>query len=457
MYRSLSFWHETAGDDFTPRPSLQGHLEADIAITGAGYTGLWAAYYLKKLQPDARIVVLESEVAGFGASGRNGGWATGEIAGDRDRIAARHGRESVGRLIREMFQTVDEIGKVAAEEGIDCHFAKGGILTFANNTAQFLRLHADLQHQRAWGLGEDDYRWLGPREVGERARVAGSQGALYTPHAAAVHPGRLVRGLAEAVERAGVPIYEKSRVTSLAPGLVTAVGGTVKAEVVLRCTEAFTRDLPGQRRTYLPIYSLMVATEPLPDLVWEEIGFQDREVFNDARHLVIYGQRTADRRFAFGGRGGSYHFGSAIDPAYDRQPRVHEAVAGILRSLFPPLDKAAITHTWGGAVAIPRDWRPAVVFDRASGIGHAGGYVGEGVAASNLAARTLADLVIGRESELTTLPWVQHRPRQWEPEPLRYVGVNAAIRLAPLADRMEARTGRPSRLLGGLLDTLTGR
>ncbi|HKX76675.1 MAG TPA: FAD-binding oxidoreductase [Acidimicrobiia bacterium] len=457
MYQTLSLWHDTAGDDFVPRPPLEGSTQADVAIIGAGFTGLWTAYYLATLQPDLKVVLLEAEVAGFGASGRNGGWATGEIAGNRRRMAQRHGKEPVQRLLRLMFDAVDEIAKVTAGEGIECQFAKGGILTFATNNAQFVRLQHELQHQRSWGLGEDDYRWLGPQEIDAVAQVAGSQGALYTPHAAAIHPARLVRGLARAVEAKGVAIFEGTRVEALEPGLVSARGGTVSAGVVLRCTEAFTRDLPGERRTYLPIYSLMVATEPLGVDFWDQMGFHRREVFNDARHLVIYGQRTADGRLAFGGRGGRYHFGSAVNASLDRQPRVHDAVAAILRSLFPGTADARITHAWGGAVAIPRDWRPAVVFDRLRGMGYAGGYVGEGVVASNLAARTLVDLVLSRESPLIGLPWTQHRARKWEPEPIRFLGVNAAIRLAPLADRMEAGTGRPSRFLGGMLDTLTGR
>lgn len=456
-YRSLSLWHDSAGDDFAPRSSLTGEVEADVAIVGAGYTGLWTAYYLKREQPGLRVVVVEAEVAGFGASGRNGGWATGESAGNRAAMARRHGRQSVQRLIRTMFETIDEIERVTLAEGIDCHFDKGGILCFATNSAHAVRLRQELEHQRSWGLKEEDYRFLGPNELDQRARVAGSQGALFTPHAAAIHPARLVRGLATAVERMGVTIFEKSRANLVTQGLVVTDQGRVRAGVVLRCTEAFTRHLPGQRRTYLPVYSLMVATEPLGDSFWNEVGFERREVFNDARHLVIYGQRTRDGRLAFGGRGGRYHFGSLVDSSLDRQPRVHEAVASILRNLFPAAAEAKITHTWGGAVAIPRDWRPAVVFDRTTGFGYAGGYVGEGVAASNLAGRVLVDLVLDRDTELIGLPWVQHHARAWEPEPLRFLGVNAAIRLAPIADRIEARTGRPSRFMGGLLDTLTGR
>ena len=456
-YRSISLWHDTVGESLQPRPGLSGDTDADVAIVGAGYTGLWTAYYLKKQQPDLRVVVVESEIAGFGASGRNGGWCLGEMAGDKERLAKRHGRGPVVALMREMFSTVDEVGKIASAEGIDCNFQKGGILTFATNTVQFVALHHSIQHERAWGFGPEDFRWLGPAELSERAIVANAQGAVYTPHGAALHPARLARGLARVVEGLGVSIYEQTRAEILEPGVVKTDRGKVKADAVLRCTEAFTVQLPGQARTYIPVYSLMVATEPLSTSFWEKAGFEERPTFNDARRLIIYGQRTADGRLAFGGRGASYHFGSRLDPSYERQPGVQDDIARILWDLFPDLADAVITHRWGGAVAVPRDWQPSVRFDQASGMGHAGGYVGDGVAASNLGGRTLADLVLERQTDLTRLPWVGHQSRAWEPEPLRWIGVNAATRLVPALDRKEARSGRRSRLLGGVLKVLTGR
>ena len=456
-YRSLSFWHDTVGEDLHPRPGLPGDTVADVAIVGAGYTGLWTAYYLKRQQPDLRVVVIESEIAGFGASGRNGGWCLGEMAGDKDRLAKQHGRGPVMDLMREMFSTVDEVGKVAAAEGIDCHFHKGGILTFATNTAQFVALHNAIQHERSWGFGQDDFRWLGPAELSESARVAGSQGAMYTPHGAALHPARLVRGLARVVEGLGVSIFEQTWAEAIESKTVRTNRGVVTADAVLRCTEAFTVELPGQRRTYIPVYSLMVATEPLSPAFWDEVGFEDRPTFNDARRLIIYGQRTIDGRLAFGGRGARYHFGSKLDPSYEKQPPVHDAVTKILRDLFPQLGDAAITHRWGGAVAVPRDWQPSVRFDKATGLGHSGGYVGDGVAAANLGGRTLADLVLEKDTDLTRLPWVGHRSKPWEPEPLRWIGANAASRLVPAIDRGEARSGRPSLFMARVLKLLTGR
>jgi glycine/D-amino acid oxidase-like deaminating enzyme len=199
----------------------------------------------------------------------------------------------------------------------------------------------------------------------------------------------------------------------------------------------------------------MVATEPLTDDQWEGIGLSGGEVFADHRHVIIYGQRTVDGRLAFGGRGAPYHFASRIRPGFDQDARVFEDLRHTLRDLLPQLADTAFTHAWGGPLGIARDWMPSVGHDASTGIGWAGGYVGDGVAASNLAGRTLADLVTGQRTPITTLPWVGHRSRRWEPEPLRWVGVNAGLRLAHAADLEEARTGRPARL-GRFLEALTG-
>ncbi len=454
-YRSLSFWHDSTSDPLQPRAPLGGDTEADVAIVGAGYTGLWTAYYLKRAQPDLRVVVIEAEIAGYGASGRNGGWCAGEIAGNPERLRKAHGREAVVALYREMFRTVDEVGKVASAEGIDCDFQKGGILTFATNDAHVAKLRQRLAGERQWGFDEADFAWLSPSEL--PSQVTGALGALYTPHGAAIQPFRLVRGLARVVDGLGVRIYEQTRATHIHTGMVKTERGTVRAQSIIRATEVYTVNFPGHGRDFVPAYSLMIATEPLGSDFWASYGFARREVFNDARQLIIYGQRTADNRLAFGGRGARYHFGSTLRSDFDRQPRVHDAVTEILRSLFPDLAGARITHRWGGPVALPRDWRPAVVYDRGTGLGHAGGYAGEGVAASNLAGRTLTDLLLARDTELTRLPWVGHRSPNWEPEPIRFVGANLATALAPAADRMESRTGKPSRFLTGALRLLTGR
>jgi glycine/D-amino acid oxidase-like deaminating enzyme len=270
-------------------------------------------------------------------------------------------------------------------------------------------------------------------------------GAAWHPHCAAIHPARLVRGLARAVERRGVTIHERTPVTSIEPHLAVTPHGRVRAEVVVRATEGFTARLPGLRRAIAPVYSLMVATEPLPGDVWDRIGLAERETFSDFRHLIVYGQRTADGRLAFGGRGAPYHFGSRIRPAQDRDPDVFAALHRTLVDLVPAVEDAAFTHAWGGPLGIARDWCASVGLDRATGLAWAGGYVGDGVSTTNLAGRTLADLVLHRDSDLVHLPWVGHRSRRWEPEPLRWLGANVLLKVMTGADPEEERTGRPSR------------
>jgi glycine/D-amino acid oxidase-like deaminating enzyme len=420
-YRPLSLWWDTLPGAPTVRAGLPGDADVDVAVVGAGFTGLWTARSLALADPSLRIAVLEAEVAGFGASGRNGGWASALFAASDAKIARTHGQEAVRRMRLAMRQTVDEVGRAAEEDGIDCHFAKGGTLVAARDEAQATRAHEEIEEARASGVEEPDLRWLEADEARHRIGATRVLGATYTPHCAAIHPARLARGLADAVERRGVRVYEQTPVTAIEPGRgghrprVLTERGSVRADVVVRATEAWTATLPGQHRDLVPVYSLMIATEPLDDTFWKEAGLAERETFSDHRHLIIYGQRTADGRIAFGGRGAPYHFGSSIRPGFDRDRRVHDELQRTLVELFPALADARITHRWGGPIGVPRDWFSAVGFDQQSGIAWAGGYVGDGVSTTNLAGRTIADLVTGRPSDLVSLPWVGHAWPRWEP------------------------------------------
>jgi glycine/D-amino acid oxidase-like deaminating enzyme len=443
-----SLWHATLPDEErASRPPLRGDLATDVAIIGAGYTGLWTALALVRAEPTLRVVVCEAEVAGFGASGRNGGWCSSFFAGSRDATAHRAGREGVIAMQRAMFATVDEIESVIETEQIGCDWARGGTIDVATRPAHLVRLRRELEELRAYGFGDGDYRWLEPDESRAVIGCTPNLGALFSSHCAAIHPAKLARGLARLVERLGVTIYEGTRVTAIEPGRLRTTHGDVRADIVVRATEAFTPALPGKERALVPIYSLMIATEPLPASFWDAAGLADRPTFTDARHMVIYGQRTADDRIAFGGRGAPYHFGSRVRPAYDVNKRVFTALHNTLRELFPALGGAEITHHWGGAVAVPRDWYPSVGFDPATRIAWAGGYVGDGVSTTNLAGRTIADLALGRDTELVRLPWVGHRSPRWEPEPLRWLGVNGARMLVDSIDRAEARGREPKRRL----------
>jgi glycine/D-amino acid oxidase-like deaminating enzyme len=446
QYRSLSFWHDTVPGTLTAGDPLSGDLEADVAIAGAGFTGLWTAYYLARRNPALRVVVCEREIAGYGASGRNGGWCSALFPASLTKLARMSGRDAAIAMQRAMHATVDEVGAVASAEGIDCHWAKGGTVMLARSPAQLARATAEVDEAREFGFGDDDVRLLSAADAGSLAGATRVVGGTFTPHCAAIHPARLVRGLLDAVRRAGVQVYEQTPVLELAPGRLVTASGTVRARHVIRATEGYTPGLPGYTRTVAPVYSLVIATAPLPEAIWQSIGLASRPTFGDLRHLIIYGQRTADGRLAFGGRGAPYHLGSSVRPAYDQVPAVFAALRRTLRDLFPALGDVQVTHHWGGPIGIPRDWCASVGLDRSTGVGWAGGYVGDGVSTTNLAGRTLADLITGTDSEITRLPWVGHRSPDWEPEPLRWLGLNAGLQVMSLADRQEARTGRPSRL-----------
>lgn len=440
-----SLWHHTAGDSFAPRPALPGDVEADVAIVGAGYTGLWTAYYLHELNPKLRVVIVERQIAGFGASGRNGGWCSALFPPASSGIARTHGPDAATAVRRAMHESVVEVGRVTEAEGIDAQYARGGTISLARNQAQLTRARELVEEERRLTGGIEQLDLLSKEEA---ERVAGASrvlGGTYTPHCAALHPLRLVRGLAGRVEERGVSIFERTAATTLGAGEVVTLRGTVHSEVVVRATEGYTATLRGERRRFVPLYSLMIATEPLPPEAWEQIGLRRRETFADLRHMRIYGQRTADDRLAFGGRGAPYHFASRTRPGFDRNGRVHSMLREVLVDLFPAVDGHAVTHSWGGALGVPRDWNASVGFDRERGFAWAGGYVGDGVATSNLAGRTLAQLITRQESELTRLPWVGHRSRSWEPEPLRWLGVNGGRLLLTGADRAEARSGKPAR------------
>jgi glycine/D-amino acid oxidase-like deaminating enzyme len=422
---SVSYWQSALGPA-AGYLALPGDRSVDVAIVGGGYTGLWTAYYLALADPGLRIAVLEASSVGFGASGRNGGWCSAQLPVPLDALARRHGRDAAVAMYRELARTVDEVGRAAAAEGIDCSYAKGGTIALARTPAQLRRARS------AHGLDETFLDADAARAI---CGASGVRGATFSPHCAALQPAALVRGLASAVARRGVAIHEGTRALALRPGEVVTDRGVVRASVVVRALEGFTSALPGFRRALAPVYSLMIVTEPLPAAAWDRIGLARRETFTDQRNLIVYGQRTADDRLAFGGRGAPYHFGSRVRPTYDRVPAVFEQLRRGLTEMFGVA--APIAYRWGGPLGIARDWMPSVGLR--DGLAWAGGYVGDGVAAANLAGRTLADLIVGADSDLTHLPWVGHRSRRWEPEPLRWLGINTILQATALRDTWERR------------------
>lgn len=443
----VSLWMEQLGEALMPRPALYQDLQADVVIIGAGYSGLWAAYYLKQQAPHLDIVIVEAQIAGFGASGRNGGWLMGNLLGE-DRLlgplpaAQRHAGYQLLHAIP------DEVERVCRLEGIDCELRKGGVLyCAARYPEQERRLREQLDAVRAQGLGEDDYRWLSPQALREQLNVAQAYGALYSPHCATIQPARLVRGLAEAVERMGVRIYEQSPVLDWKPGQVRTEHGRVSADWVVPAVEGYASTLPPLNKHQLAAQSLIVATEPLPADVWAEIGLTRGQAFSENSRQVTYGQRSRDDRLVFGARGG-YRFGGRLRSDFNLTQAERALRQHLFSELFPILRNVRLTHAWGGNLGVARSFHPHMLADRRQRIALAGGYGGEGVGASNLGGRTVAALILGQDNELTHQPWVLgDRPLaslpRWEPEPLRWLGYNAIIQSFVHEDQVLANLHAP--------------
>ena len=434
----MSFWWDDIGGLRRTRDPLGGPLECDVAIVGGGYTGLWTALELRRAEPSLDVVVLEREACGFGASGRNGGWLLGELAGNPSPA-----------LTAAIRSTVDDAATAIEREGIDCDLVKGGTLTVAVDDANAARLRSGDPSPLSGAPAHGE--WLDAEALAARVRVAGARSALFDAECARIHPAKLARGLADAAERAGAQIFEGTEVTAVEPHVARTRVGDVRARWVLRATEGYT---PGG--TVAPISSSMIVTEPLPAAAWDEIGWDGAETMMAAAHAYTYLQRTADGRIAIGGRGTPYRWRGANARMERPDDRTIAALRARLDALFPAVRTVPTTTAWTGVLGVARDWTPAVRADPETGLAFAGGYVGEGVAAANLAGRTLRDLILGRDTELTRLGWVGHRSPRWEPDPLRWVGIRTVYALYRAADRSEARSGRPSRF-AALASRIAGR
>ncbi|MCP1478551.1 glycine/D-amino acid oxidase-like deaminating enzyme [Pseudomonas chlororaphis] len=446
-WRNISLWMDQLDEPLLARPSLEQDLDVDVAIIGAGYTGLWTAYYLKRLAPTLNIAIVEAQTAGFGASGRNGGWLMGNLLGE-DRLLAGLSPEQRRASFDLLHGIPDEVAIVLEREGIDCDYRKGGVLyCAARYPEQEITQRRYLDKLYRQGLDERDYRWLSPEQLAQQIRVAKAYGGIYAPHCATIQPAKLVRGLARAVERLGVPIYENSPVSHWQAGSLQTARASVRCRWIVPAVEGYSVTLPPLGRYQLPVQSLLVATEPLSAATWDEIGLNQGQAFSESSRQVTYGQRTADNRLVFGARGG-YQFAGKLRHDFDLTRSEVELRRYLFSELFPQLKNVRITHSWGGNLGMSRHFRPHMLCDRQRGIALSGGYGGEGVGASNLGGRTLAALILERDSELTRQPWVIPEGgldalRAWEPEPCRWLGYNAIIRSFVHEDQALANPATP--------------
>jgi glycine/D-amino acid oxidase-like deaminating enzyme len=431
-WRNISLWMGQLDDPLVARPSLEHDLDVNVAIIGAGYTGLWTAYYLKRQAPELNIAIIEAQTAGFGASGRNGGWLMGNLLGE-DRLLADVPPEQRRASFDLLHGIPDEVAQVLGREGIDCDYRKGGALyCAARYPEQEGSLRRYLDKLYAQGLTEADYRWLAPQQLAQQIRIAKPYGGIYAPHVATINPAKLVRGLARVVESMGVKIYENTPATHWQSGRVRTPKASIRAAWVVPAVEGYANTLAPLGRYQLPVQSLIVATEPLPASTWDEIGLSHGQAFGESSRQVTYGQRTADNRLVFGARGG-YQFAGKLRHDFDLTDSEVELRRYLFGELFPQLKHVRITHSWGGNLGMARNFRPHMLCDHQTGIALSGGYGGEGVGASNLGGRTLADLILGQATPLTRQPWVIRERgldalKAWEPEPCRWLGYNAIIR-----------------------------
>ncbi|MEX2504064.1 MAG: FAD-dependent oxidoreductase [Egicoccus sp.] len=439
------YWLATSGDDLTRRAPLDGRHRADVVVVGGGFSGLWTAWYLLERDPSLDVLVVEAETVGFGASGRNGAWLSPVLGVSPGELARRTSPGIAAATIRAMRGTVDEVARVCLEADIDAQVRRGGILRIARGPHERPALESGLQAMRDLGV-DDGLALLDGDETRRRVAVAGAVGATHDPYGAVVHPGRLVRGLARRLETRGATIVEGTRVTEVREGpphpSVVTDRGEVTADAVVLATEAWLPQLPGHQRDVMPLYSLIVLTEPIDDARWQRIGWQGHECLSSHRYTVDYLSRTVDGRVLFGGRGAPYHYGSSVASEYDRHEPTHALLRRQLVDWFPDLEGVTIAHEWGGPLAMPRDWMPSFRFDRRTGVGVACGYTGQGVATTNLAGRVLADLVVTETTEFAELPMVGHRSRRWEPEPLRWIAARYLQSALARIDAKAARTGR---------------
>lgn len=447
-YKTLSLWLENPGEDLVPRASLAGPCTVDVAILGGGFSGLWTAYYLLSQDPSLDVAVIEKEVCGYGASGRNGGWVSPRFPLNPAVMTERFGAAATRAQILAMHDTVEEVGRVIEKEGIDAQYRRVELLSIARGDGQLATLKASHAAYEVIGLGDHNHL-VDAAAVEERVRVRDARAAILTPGAAMIQPARLARGLASAVERLGGTIYEKTEAIGVEPGasprIVCTSGAVTARKAVVMAGEAYLAKLPGYGRDVLPMSSMIVATQPLSEAQWQAIGWAGHEGLSSQVASVDYLSRTADGRIIYGTRGAPYLLGSrSPDNAADLGSEF-ENMKKALVDWFPALEGIGFSHQWSGYLGVSRDWAPNIYFDRDTRIAGLYGYTGRGVPNTNMAARLVSGLITGRQTGLESLPANGLRSPRWEPEPLRWIGARYVQNALGRIDRAVA-AGKPAPL-----------
>lgn len=429
------YWRET--EPVTPRQALRGHDRADVAIVGAGFTGLWTAHFLKQAEPGLDVAVVETEWAGAGASGHNDGFAMTVLDMSLHHLVAKHGPEAAGAAHAAVARSIAEIGEFCDRNSLDAEYEPNGFVAVATNDGERWRLDRDLEAAQAIGVA-DEFEM----KEGDAAReVIGSpivRTTLRERAGALVNPHKLARGLARVVERQGVRIYEGSPALEVEPGRVRTPRGVLEAERIAVTTNAYQQQLRQWRRKTLPLWSYAMVSEPLSDEQLGKVAWPGREGFEDKRNYITIGRLTADNRILWGGREAPYFYGNDMCDHHMRDSRVYDQLREAWRDFFPQLGDVRFTHAYGGAVAMTVTFVP-YFGSLGGGLFYGFGYNGHGVAPSHTGGKVLSDLLTGRDSEYTQLLFVNAREPGLPAEPLRYLGTRLTTRLLMRQDRQFER------------------
>jgi len=422
-FKKKSYWMTTR--EYTPGAPLQADTDVDVAIVGGGFTGLSSAYHIKKAEPNLKVALLESEVIGFGASGRNGGFNMTLFGLTLSITALRFGKQKAREAHHYMERAVDYLRELVAELGIDCDYEHPGFLRVATSEKYKKRILHEIE--LACKLGLEGIEWLDEAQTREQVQSPMYLGAWWEPRCGILNPAKLSWGWADAIRPMGVEVYENSPVAEIVRenGKVRldTPNGIVRADKVVMATNAWSHFFRELRRKQVPVWTHIVLTEPLAEKHFEEIGWQNRQGIEDARNLVHYYRLTTDNRLVMGGRDVSLGYGE--DMEQDLNPVTFEGLKDDVREIFPPLKEIQFTHEWGGPVSVPLDMAPAIGFAGDKNVVYSLGTVGHGVSMTQLNGRTVADLVLERKTDLTDVFFVNRRTIPWPPEPLRNIAVKA--------------------------------
>jgi glycine/D-amino acid oxidase-like deaminating enzyme len=439
LYGSSIYWHETSRRD--PSPSLAGAHDVDVAIIGGGYTGLWTAYHLHQADPSLRIAVLERETVGFGASGRNGGFAMTLLDMSLALLRRNHGDDAARAAHQAVATSVEEMGAAIEAEGIECEWRHGGLMVVATNPAQLERVALD--RRCADELGLDGFDWLDRDAVQAELHSPTYLAGLREEHCAVLHPAKLARGLAGVVAGQGASLFEQTEVTAIEEHgrrlRVRTPLGFVNADQVVLATNAWGAHQPWVARRVVPLYTYIAMTEPLTDQQWDSIGWDSHCGVEDKRNFVHYYRRTLDGRILWGGSDGVVYFNGRIAPRLDRHQHTFERLQRTFARTFPQLSGVRFTHHWGGPVAVTANFVP-VFHTLLDGRLHYGvGYNGHGVAPSHTGGKILRDKVLGVSSELTELCFVDGKAVAMPKEPLQWMGAELSRRSLLRQDAQQDR------------------